>query len=119
MKWTANWSEPLKNGPRIVWPSNVLSAPQSLDFWMTGTCPAVSWPPPSTETMSGEYNVSITSKFLPWLHRSTNCLATDRRLMGVLPRLARRDAAAKFIRSDDQTIEGTCELSPSASLTPS
>ena len=38
--------------------------------------PAVSSPSPSTETMSGAYIVCITSKFLPWLHNSTNFLAT-------------------------------------------
>src|SRR6476620_11199153 len=50
---------------------------------MTGPCPAVSRPSPSTETMSGAYIVRMTSKFLPWLHSSTNLAATVRMLMVV------------------------------------
>jgi hypothetical protein len=65
VKWTANWLGPLKNGPRMAWKSNVLSATQSSDFLITGCCPFVSRPSPSTETMSGAYSVRMTSKFLP------------------------------------------------------
>jgi hypothetical protein len=65
---------PLKNGPRTFSPWIVLLPCQTLDFWMTGCWPAVSSPPPSTETMVGAYIVSITPKFLPWLHNSTNRL---------------------------------------------
>ena len=53
-----------------------LLACHTSDLWMTGTCPAVSLPSPSTEMMPGAYIVRITSKFFPWLHRSANSLTT-------------------------------------------
>src|SRR4051794_34992220 len=59
----------------------VLLACQTLDFSITGSLPAVSSPAPSTEMMSPAYIFSITSKFLPSLHISTNWLAIVFRLM--------------------------------------
>src|SRR5438477_10231753 len=54
---------------------------QTSDLWMTASLPAVSFPSPSTETISGPYIVRMTSKFFPWLHNSTNWLAIVLRLM--------------------------------------
>src|ERR1700679_753928 len=83
VKKTTNWSglAPLKNGPATVSPLKVLSETQASDFLITGSWPAVSFPSPSTETMSGAYRVRMTSKFLPCLHNSTNLAATVLTLM--------------------------------------
>jgi hypothetical protein len=64
-----------------LFPTMVLLACQCSDFWMTGVLPTVSSPLGSTDTMSGAYIVCITSKFLHWLHNSTNWLAMVCRLM--------------------------------------
>src|SRR5687768_9588675 len=61
---------------------------------MTGCCPAVCWPSPSTETIVAAYIVRITSKFLLWLHRSTNRRAT----LWVLIRISFPSRRAENIR---------------------
>src|SRR6478672_12029819 len=102
VKKTTNWSgfAPLKNGPATVSPLKVLSETQSSDFLITGPCPAVSLPSPSTETMSGAYSVRITSKFLPCLHNSTNWLATVLRLMVRAPSQRKDENWPRGVRSD-------------------
>src|SRR5689334_12746889 len=61
----------------------VLPPWKTSDFRMTASLPTYSVPSPSTETMSAEYIVRMTSKCFPCAHSSMNFRATVSTLMAM------------------------------------